>query len=295
MNELICPSCGASNPADAIFCQACFRSLVKPEKAAPEKTNEWLDDLRNLDESAPPKSDSKSDEPESLPENEEDIPDWLARIRQRNREENPPVDPQEGFPESNPHGENLPDWFTEIQPSDAEQVGNETAGLPDWLNSIDNELEAGKESPSSENKDWLERLPFESELSQTDPAEEDWLSQFRDKASSASQSVHENSAEETAPSEFEPGGLLDPTEQGQGSGIATPFEFESSTQPEPPGRKGYSGLVKSPLKKILVLPCPQSRLLVWRTPTRNGLKTPPRPLKKGIFPLPPTSCQFLVG
>lgn len=245
MKDLICPACGTSNPADAIYCRACFRTLITSENPTPDKANEWLNDLRNSDNLESPESDSSTGESDSTPEDEGDIPDWLARIRQRNREENPPLNPEEEPTEPIKTGENLPDWLNEIEPPAPEPEDNEKDTLPDWLNAIDKETASGIEPPASENKDWLEQLPFESQLSKNDSAEDDWLNRFRDVPPISDQSANETSPQETGSDEFKFGSLVNPVFQGQDSDTPLPLDFEGNTQPEPPDEKDIPDWLKS--------------------------------------------------
>ncbi|NPV75069.1 MAG: zinc ribbon domain-containing protein [Anaerolineae bacterium] len=134
MDEIRCPMCGKPNPAIAEICQYC-QAQLKPlgrlgDEQPPEQPSpDWLDEVRSS--STLPFDESISEEI-SKPGGEEDIPGWLARIRQREREEQEALQGSEGL-SFDTEAEELPDW---------------TAGII--------ELEEKREEASGEN--WLERL-----------------------------------------------------------------------------------------------------------------------------------------
>jgi len=85
MEDLICPECGRPNLGEAIKCWYCQTELTKPssdEDTAQPVVQENVSD--------------QTDKPEQEQENqEEDIPEWLQKIRNRIEEER---DPDEELP-----------------------------------------------------------------------------------------------------------------------------------------------------------------------------------------------------
>ena len=100
MADVRCPKCGKPNPADAEVCRHCWQRL-KPAKndassAQPPASNEpdWLRELRS-DRGA----DSSSPAEEAAPAaGNQEVPDWLSRIRERNEPESTGLDDLFGKP-----------------------------------------------------------------------------------------------------------------------------------------------------------------------------------------------------
>src|SRR5512142_2046907 len=96
MSNVRCPMCGKENPAEAEICQHCNARLRPVSNAPAPKPQEGdaLDWLRGLsgEESGPQGEDEKAEDA-SQPAAEEgaaadaELPDWLANIRQRSKEE----------------------------------------------------------------------------------------------------------------------------------------------------------------------------------------------------------------
>lgn len=137
-SKAICPFCGAENPIENIFCDMCgakLAPLVTP--GAEERERPGLKGL-----SLPTKSleddEWETEEPEALqepagPEDEEEIPDWLARLRASLNEpeaEAPTAreEPEAELPPEEIPEEELPDWLRELsaQPT-GEEEGEERA------------------------------------------------------------------------------------------------------------------------------------------------------------------------
>ena len=95
MDEIRCPMCGKDNPADAENCQHCSARLTPLEipgsnniqKPAEDNNGDWLDKLRT-DTTSEPFSLPDDEEPESEEQesatSEDEVPEWLSRIRLRN-------------------------------------------------------------------------------------------------------------------------------------------------------------------------------------------------------------------
>jgi hypothetical protein len=166
--DINCPMCGKANPAGSVTCQFCGARIVPvgsapstaSETAAPsnptpeEDTEGWLRRLRGETPAPtlpPAPTNPPAEQPvESAPQ-EDEIPDWLARIRERSRAETSQPEPEEG------------------QSSEAE------AGS-DWLANPSAPAEKTT-SPTNANDDWLTRLRTSDETNQA-PAvpENNWQS-----------------------------------------------------------------------------------------------------------------------
>ena len=143
MSDVRCPMCGKPNPADAVICQYCLarlKPLVKPPENPPEPQKgkdevDWLRGLASAD--SQPAGSPEEDAVETPPE---DMPDWLARIRQKTQEEEDAVSPIgrppviETHPENPPATENTPsetpDWLEGLRPPAAPSGGS------NWLDSL---------------------------------------------------------------------------------------------------------------------------------------------------------------
>ncbi len=240
MSEIICPYCGTSNSPDADQCRSCHKFLfgepIVPSTPQSSPDDDWLNSLRG---DTHPLPDNESTQTEETPSSEEEIPDWLARIRQRTQEEAPKEQPFEGTEQE----EELPDWLKEIHITDQTGAGEsqpieqplDEIPLPDWL--------AAAEGPSEPLEDTIpdtlqvtaepeaEPMPEEGELPE-------WLSTL------PQPSEEEIPADETAlPTEETPDWLKS---FGSYAGESTPFEespadtgddwlksFESFGEPEP--------------------------------------------------------------
>lgn len=143
MSEIICPHCGASNPSNASECKKCHRLFFEGAE------DDWLKSLRD-DTEPPPETESDETKPTDTPPFTEEVPDWLARIRQRSQEESG----SEGQPDESAEEEELPDWLKDVEiyprksePSSPESEAGEDLPLPDWLSLVNLE-EQGEPSPA---------------------------------------------------------------------------------------------------------------------------------------------------
>jgi hypothetical protein len=146
--------CGKANPAGSVTCQFCGARIVplgsaasKPSNPTPEEDTEgWLRRLRGgTPAQTPPQAPASapSEQPAEPAPQEEEIPDWLARIRERSRSENDGSD------------------------SEQEQSSEPAAG-PDWLSSTPGPDEKAA-TPGDANDDWLTRLRTPDESDQVPP------------------------------------------------------------------------------------------------------------------------------
>jgi hypothetical protein len=135
MADVKCPMCSKPNPEGAEVCEFCGARL-KPLTV----------DDGDFDAGQGPA------EPE-----EGQVPDWLARIRERAEEEAPePEPPSEG-----------PDWLSRLRSAEAEEPGPPEDDIPDWLS------EEAEEEPAEPEDDWLGRLRATAGGPEPSPAEEE--------------------------------------------------------------------------------------------------------------------------
>lgn len=153
MSEIICPHCGASNPLGANQCKKCHHVFFDTPSSNTShfkgEEDDWLKSLRD-DTEPPPESEDDEAKPADIPSFTEEMPDWLARIRQRSQEERR----SEGQLEENTEDEELPDWLKDVEisssqnePSSAEPEAEEGLPLPDWLSLVNLEKQ-GQPSPA---------------------------------------------------------------------------------------------------------------------------------------------------
>lgn len=247
MPEIRCPSCGMSNASDAEKCFFCGEAL-SPGAA-----------------SQPPAESSEAD-----------LPDWLASLREGNWQAEPST-PTGG--EESPSGDNLPDWFSRIQPPSPEEhpVSEPAAGEPsapasfDWLQEPTSETSA----PEGSADDWLAGLGSSAGGSSGDFSDEDWLARLR------GESPHAEEPQSPVPeppwSASQPPGFPDteaslpassPEEEGElASWLAgfTPPEEESASTP-PPEEELPEWLSTAPAEESPVEPAPASSLPDWLQP-----------------------------
>ncbi len=150
-NDVNCPMCGKANPAGSVTCQFCGARIVPMGSSAPapsmptpeDDTEGWLRRLRG---ETPPETPPTPQAPASPPAQppaepappEEEVPDWLERIRERSRAEK--VEPEE-----EPAAESGSDWLT--SPSPAEKATPAANQGDDWLDQLRLTGEAAQEPP----------------------------------------------------------------------------------------------------------------------------------------------------
>ncbi len=149
MPQVRCPLCSYLNPSEAEVCSFCGARLkplqpssgenadVPAGETKPEDENDWLRSLQS-DQGEP---DASAEEPQS----DEDMPEWLSRIRSKAQndvgDEDEQVDwMQELSGEEEPSEESsADDWLSRLEsPSDAEPSSQPSPqepvdDLPDWL------------------------------------------------------------------------------------------------------------------------------------------------------------------
>lgn len=81
MEDIICPECGRPNLSEAKKCWYCQTELISLVETPPE------DSTLKQDGATPPKVDSPS---ELSTDEEQELPEWLARIRKKIEEERGP-------------------------------------------------------------------------------------------------------------------------------------------------------------------------------------------------------------
>jgi len=141
MADIICHICNRPNDANAERCWYCQAVLHSENANQPNKPEDWLDSFRDgtpPDASGQPSpNDAQSDESAN-----EEVPDWLARIRQREQEENPVSGGETNSPDTS--DEEVPDWLKGIEA--------ETSQEPQPVSN------AGDQPKEEEDADWLKKL-----------------------------------------------------------------------------------------------------------------------------------------
>lgn len=167
MAEIRCPMCGRANPEDLDECQHCGARL-KPLVAG---------------QGDQPASAGGGETPEDQDQSGGQVPDWLARIRERASEElDQPAAGRfsEPTPDEEPGaegGSGSPDWLSRLRQVEPEEVGPPPGDLPDWArDASDADDDAGvEEEPPGEGADesegaWLDRLRPQAESGEEPPA-----------------------------------------------------------------------------------------------------------------------------
>ena len=200
MSEILCPICNRPNDENAERCWYCQAVLHPDDSPAAGDSANWLDGLRiDGNSSAPETPSQESDIP--VEKNEEDVPDWLARIRERAQAEK---SGQEEEPESADF-----DWLKQIQsgdepvPSDTEKTPQNTpadeSNNDDWLKQLESWQDEPAASQPEEPTNQLSSSETEK-TSQTDNNLNDWLKDL------AAQPTEQNN--EAASTEALPGSLF---------------------------------------------------------------------------------------
>jgi len=216
MADLICPTCGKSNAEGSEKCWFCQRPLQAAAPSGAEAAGDLPDWLTGLGGTQPPESPAQ---PAG-----EDVPEWLQRIRERDRQEKG----DEGAEDI--AGTEPPDWMASLRPQEEEAV---PADVPDWLSGLGaGEENAEEEEPAvpAEAPDWLSQIgmgveaPAEAEAQAEEavPAETpDWLAGL---SAAAETPGVEEPAEEIVPAEA-------PDWLSQiGMGVEAPAEAEAQAE-----------------------------------------------------------------
>lgn len=167
-NDVNCPMCGKANPAGSVTCQFCGARIVPLGSSAPtpsvptpeDDTEGWLRRLRGETPAEIPPTPQAPASPPSQPPaepapHEEEVPDWLVRIRERSRAE-------KSEPEEEPAAEPGSDWLT--SPSPVEKATPAAGEGDDWLDRLRMTGEAAQEPPA------LSPAPVEPAPTPAEPA-----------------------------------------------------------------------------------------------------------------------------
>ncbi len=191
MSEVFCSICGAENPQESLICQGCGADLEVPAPATPEEDSASGDsdffmgmeddDLPGLlhtlkeeqQEESPeglevvgPADGSVVDDPGLFPEDqmeEQEIPDWLHRVRQRAREEDDAVGDlirrtdaqQENLRPENRDArhESFEAWMERLR----SQARDKAKGSPEDIFDLEGAEDTGEET----EPEWLARIRAE--------------------------------------------------------------------------------------------------------------------------------------
>jgi hypothetical protein len=188
MAGIQCPMCSKLNDADAEVCAHCGARL-KPliMDADAEESVEEPFDASSIRDRLPPADDGE----------EEQLPDWLGRIRA----EVEAVREQEPLEETPTSEEDQPNWLGRLREVDiGAEEGPPEGEIPDWVSDYsDEEVELEGEGVGEEEEevpDWLERIRAR-EAQESEPApepeevEEDWLQRLRSEGEQAPPSAEE--------------------------------------------------------------------------------------------------------
>lgn len=216
MAEIHCPICNRPNDANAERCWFCQAVLPKNGEASARPQEDWLDSFR--DKTPPPEDENQNPAIEPEP-GEEDVPDWLARIREREQEklqnsEESPAEPQQAADST------LPDWLKEIQAggsaskteAELSAAGADSTPEPsgeeqndeDWLKSLagwqPKPPEAGTEEEpeaAAEEKPQEQEEPALPQNEPLEPSDSDWLKGFMQQPEPPVAPVENDAHEET--------------------------------------------------------------------------------------------------
>ncbi len=168
MSELICPGCGKENPDGALICQFCDSPLVTFQP-------------RDPNDSSP-----LSAEPIILSDIHQEIPDWLASIREKKQDDEPSKLDPEFVDNSEEEKPDLDLWLAQLRGdgSEGEKSAEEPPGdakpfdedsyeehgdtTPTWLASIRSKIHGEDpviedSEPSEHSGDWLSNLRKQTE------------------------------------------------------------------------------------------------------------------------------------
>lgn len=187
MAEINCPICNRLNNDEADRCWYC-QAVLHPEKEAGSDSSDWLDGFRSGNSENP--FDNTGGQSSGGEEKPEDVPDWLARIRQREQSEHGSLpeqstkgdkdsidwlreavgnEPSAGSAESNPPEANEPvtsesgddaDWLGKLQSwqsesTESKKPGIEPTGKPESEMPFGQESKPAFSTPSPQGSDWL--------------------------------------------------------------------------------------------------------------------------------------------
>jgi len=157
-SKAICPFCGAENPIENIFCDACGAKLAPlVTRGAEGKEKPGLKGLslptKPTEEEEPAPLGEEAglpQEPTGAAGEEEEIPDWLARLRASLGET---AEPEREASEEMP--EEVPDWLRDLGAPPVEEPEEPVAPAPEEFAA---EAAGGAEEMPEEVPDWLRDL-----------------------------------------------------------------------------------------------------------------------------------------
>ena len=208
MSDIRCPICNRSNNENADRCWYCQAELHPVSSPETHSEGDWLDGLRG--ETDPSTESPAPDSPTPAPEPpQEEVPEWLARIRQRARSE-------KGYTEESPEAF---DPFDSIESQDSSkeiQEPSDDQPLPDQnFSSAEKASEPSDDEWLKQLQSWQEDQPVQPETANPEPAkdqsepqkeitaspdaasaEEDWLQRFSAETGTDEQTSSDNSQPE---------------------------------------------------------------------------------------------------
>lgn len=250
MAEQRCPTCGKWNAAEAQACRACGTEL------APLATPE-AEDAGNLPGGAP------------APENEDEVPEWLVKIRSQARQEEAKAKDDGDVPLSDT------DWLGRLRQADVSwDDGPPEEEPPDWLKAqadgspgVPLAEQAATPAATPSDQDWISKLretegsgedaappaPREGEAVKAD-ATPDWLARIREQqaASEAAEDASPAEPEATSYSKEEPPSRPLPP-------LVLPEMDKFETRGTAPLKRGTGSLAGTPASPIPAAPPPAVR------------------------------------
>ncbi|NMB88301.1 MAG: hypothetical protein GYA17_08060 [Chloroflexi bacterium] len=204
MAEIRCTKCGKLNPEDAFLCQYCLAplgGLEEPGDAADSPNLGDTDWLRGLRGGVNGPEDLHDEEATPDAAGEADVPDWLERIRQRNK-----LDTGDQDDESIQEDEGAPPWMQggAEEPASADQA-EETFTFGQEPGTLADEGEFGD-------------TPFISADAGSGEGAPDWLKDLENWEPTGARDASAGPAESTA-DPFFAGGQIGEGETGEGEGF----------------------------------------------------------------------------
>jgi hypothetical protein len=165
MEELFCPICKRVNDATAERCWYC-QAVLKSEPNNPPNNTDWLNNLRSDSDEPGEPEETTVNKSENSQTPEEEVPDWLSRIRLREEIDRNAQKAHENDAKTDKEREDIPDWLREIK------SGIET---PDQKSFEENESLVDRDDSTIEKSESSNPLVSESS---NDEEKSDWLNQF---------------------------------------------------------------------------------------------------------------------
>lgn len=156
MSDFLCPICQRPNDSSAQRCWYCQAPLSPAEKPIPGGTD-WLDGFRaEAEKPAEPASETPAFEQPSSPE--EEVPEWLVRIRQLEQAEREKLASTTENTTAAPEEDNaeLPDWLREIKAGNSGK--RPSPATPSEPSGEETPSSKSHQEPDSEVEEWLNHL-----------------------------------------------------------------------------------------------------------------------------------------